>query len=227
MVMSGAAPLGKELEEALRSRIPQATLGQGYGMTEAGPVLSLSAAFAKQPFPTKSGSCGMVVRNAELKVIDPETGCSLGYNQTGEICIRGPQIMKGYLNDDAATAATIDVDGWLHTGDIGYVDDDEEVFIVDRVKELIKSSQLGVSVLAYPCNRQNDAAAGEVPVAFVVQSKGFELTEEAVKEFIAKQVVFYKKLHRVYFIHAIPRSPTGKILRKALRAKLATPSAMA
>ncbi|KAK3012995.1 hypothetical protein RJ639_008727 [Escallonia herrerae] len=195
MVMSGAAPLGKELEEALRSRIPQATFGQGYGMTEAGPVLSLSAAFAKQPFPTKSGSCGMVVRNAELKVIDPETGCSLGYNQTGEICIRGPQIMKGYLNDDAATAATIDVDGWLHTGDIGYVDDDEEVFIVPpaELEDLLLSHPSITDAAVVP---QNDAAAGEVPVAFVVQSKGFELTEEAVKEFIAKQAVSFAKCLR-------------------------------
>lgn len=111
---------------------------QGYGMTEAGPVLSMCLGFAKQPYPTKSGSCGSVVRNAELKVIDPEKGCCLGYNQAGEICIRGPQIMKGYLNDPDATATTIDIDGWLHTGDIGYVDDDDEVFIVDRVKEIIK-----------------------------------------------------------------------------------------
>ncbi|XWS65080.1 hypothetical protein CRYUN_Cryun05aG0059900 [Craigia yunnanensis] len=138
VVLSGAAPLGKELEEALRGRVPQAVLGQGYGMTEAGPVLSMCLGFAKQPFPTKSGSCGTVVRNAELKVIDPETGCSLGYNQPGEICIRGAQIMKGYLNDTAATATTIDVEGWLHTGDIGYVDEDDEIFIVDRVKEIIK-----------------------------------------------------------------------------------------
>ncbi|KAK9201088.1 hypothetical protein WN944_016289 [Citrus x changshan-huyou] len=96
-------------------------------MIEAGPVLSMCLGFAKQPFPTKSGSCGTVVRNAELKVIDPEIGASLPHNQPGEICIRGPQIMKGYLNDPEATAASIDVEGWLHTGDIGYVDDDDEV----------------------------------------------------------------------------------------------------
>lgn len=145
-------------------------------MTEAGPVLSMCLGFAKQPFPTKSGSCGTVVRNAELKVIDPDTGSSLGYNHPGEICIRGQQIMKGffllfvvpagftsfnffeathfvylrprqssdltsfsgYLNDPEATSNTIDADGWLHTGDIGYVDDDDEIFIVDRVKEIIK-----------------------------------------------------------------------------------------
>uniref|UniRef100_A0A2N9ESS5 4-coumarate--CoA ligase n=1 Tax=Fagus sylvatica TaxID=28930 RepID=A0A2N9ESS5_FAGSY len=249
VVLSGAAPLGKELEEALRSRVPQAVLGQGYGMTEAGPVLSMCLAFAKQPFPTKSGSCGTVVRNAELKVIDPETGCSLGYNQPGEICIRGSQIMTGYLNDAEATATTIDVEGWLHTGDIGYVDDDDEIFIVDRVKELIKfkgfqacspyrsnffvpPAELEALLVSHPSIAdaavvpQKDNVAGEVPVAFVVRSNGNELTEEAVKEFIAKQVVFYKRLHKVYFVHAIPKSPSGKILRKDLRAKLATASPM-
>lgn len=95
IVLSGAAPLGKELEGALHRRVPQATFGQGYGMTEAGPVLTMCPAFAKNPLPAKSGSCGSVVRNAELKVIDPETGLSLGRNQPGEICIRGAQIMKG------------------------------------------------------------------------------------------------------------------------------------
>ncbi|KAG5061620.1 hypothetical protein AAZX31_01G218000 [Glycine max] len=235
LVLSGAAPLGKELEEALRNRMPQAVLGQGYGMTEAGPVLSMCLGFAKQPFQTKSGSCGTVVRNAELKVVDPETGRSLGYNQPGEICIRGQQIMKGYLNDEAATASTIDSEGWLHTGDVGYVDDDDEIFIVDRVKELIKykgfqvpPAELEGLLVSHPSIAdaavvpQKDVAAGEVPVAFVVRSNGFDLTEEAVKEFIAKQVVFYKRLHKVYFVHAIPKSPSGKILRKDLRAKLET-----
>nr|ADO16242.1 4-coumarate-CoA ligase [Ocimum tenuiflorum] len=237
LVLSGAAPLGKELEAALLSRLPQAVFGQGYGMTEAGPVLSMSPLFAKQPLPTKSGSCGNVVRNAELKVIDPETGCSLPRTQPGEICIRGPQIMKGYLNDAEATARTIDVDGWLHTGDIGFVDEDDDIFIVDRVKELIKfkgfqvpPAELEALLISHSqisdaaVVPQKDEAAGEVPVAFVVPAAGCELTEEAVKEFISKQVVFYKRLHKVFFVHAIPKSPSGKILRKDLRAKLAAPS---
>ncbi|KAK7264005.1 hypothetical protein RJT34_31607 [Clitoria ternatea] len=234
MVMSGAAPLGKEVEEALKNRLPHAILGQGYGMTEAGPVLSMCLGFAKDPYPTKSGSCGTVVRNAELKVIDPRTGYSLPRNKHGEICIRGQQIMKGYLNDEKATAATIDVDGWLHTGDIGYVDDDDEIFIVDRVKELIKfkgyqvpPAELEDLLVSHPCIAdaavvpQNDDVAGEVPVAFVV---GFHLTEQAVKDFVAKQVVFYKRLHKVYFIDAIPKSQSGKILRKELKAKLTNTS---
>ncbi|XP_071735588.1 4-coumarate--CoA ligase 2-like [Rutidosis leptorrhynchoides] len=235
VVLSGAAPLGKELEDGLRARVPQAIFGQGYGMTEAGPVLSMSAAFAKKPLATKSGSCGSVVRNAELKVIDPDTRSSLGYNQRGEICIRGPQIMKGYLNDAESTAATIDEQGWLHTGDIGYVDHDNEVFIVDRVKELIKfkgfqvpPAELEALLVSHPYVAdaavvpQKDAAAGEVPVAFVVLSnKEMELTtEDTLKDYIAKQVVFYKKLHKVYFVTSIPKSPSGKILRRDLRDKL-------
>ncbi|KAJ0013328.1 hypothetical protein Pint_21070 [Pistacia integerrima] len=122
----------------------------------------------------------------------------------------------------------IDVEGWLHTGDIGYVDDDDEVFIVDRVKEIIKFKGFQVppaelEALPYKSFMQKDEVAGEVPVAFVVRTKGLELTEEAVKEYVANQVVFYKRLHKVYFVHAIPKSPSGKILRKDLRAKLATP----
>ncbi|XP_022150871.1 4-coumarate--CoA ligase 2-like, partial [Momordica charantia] len=233
MVHSGAAPLRKELEEALMQKMPQATFGQGYGMTEAGPVVSMCSAFAKEPMATKSGSCGRVVRNAELKVIDPQTGSSLGYNQPGEICIRGPQIMKGYLNNPEATSLTIDMEGWLHTGDIGYVDDDEEIFIVDRVKEIIKfkgfqvaPAELEAILITHPSIvdaavvPQKDEVAGEVPVAFVVKSTDHELTEEAVKEFIAKQVVFYKRLQRVFFVQTIPKLPSGKILRKDLKAKL-------
>ncbi|XP_034598868.1 4-coumarate--CoA ligase 1 isoform X2 [Setaria viridis] len=94
MVLSGAAPMGKDIEDAFMAKLPGAVLGQGYGMTEAGPVLSMCLAFAKEPFRVKSGACGTVVRNAELKIIDPNTGKSLGRNQPGEICIRGQQIMK-------------------------------------------------------------------------------------------------------------------------------------
>ncbi|KAF8750234.1 hypothetical protein HU200_012489 [Digitaria exilis] len=234
IVLSGAAPLGKDLVDALHARVPQAIFGQGYGMTEAGPVLSMCPAFAKEPTPAKSGSCGTVVRNAELKVVDPDTGLSLGRNLPGEICIRGPQIMKGYLNDPEATARTIDADGWLHTGDIGLVDDDEEVFIVDRVKELIKfkgfqvpPAELEALLLGHPSIAdaavvpQKDDAAGEVPVAFVVRAADSDIAEDAIKEFISKQVVFYKRLHKVYFTQSIPKSASGKILRRELRAKLA------
>ncbi|XP_044497362.1 4-coumarate--CoA ligase 1-like [Mangifera indica] len=234
IIKSGAAPLGKELEDSVRAKFPNAILGQGYGMTEAGPVLAMGLAFARQPFPIKPGACGTVVRNAEMKIIDPETGASLPRNQPGEICIRGDQIMKGYLNDPEATKRTIDKEGWLHTGDIGYIDNDDELFIVDRLKELIKykgfqvaPAELEAMLLTHP--RISDAAvvpmkddrAGEVPVAFVVKAIDSELSEDEVKQFIAKQVVFYKRINRVFFVEAIPKAASGKILRKDLRAKLA------
>ncbi|KAM1078184.1 hypothetical protein FF1_025333 [Malus domestica] len=230
----GGAPLGKELEDTVRAKFPNVTLGQGYGMTEAGPVLTMSLAFAKQPFEVKPGGCGTVVRNAELKIVDPESDASLPRNQPGEICIRGDQIMKGYLNDPESTRTTIDKEGWLHTGDIGFIDDDDELFIVDRLKELIKykgfqvaPAELEALLITHPSVSDaavvpmKDEAAGEVPVAFVVRSNNSQLTEDEVKQFISKQVVFYKRINRVFFIEAIPKSPSGKILRKDLRAKLA------
>ncbi|KAJ7952021.1 4-coumarate:CoA ligase [Quillaja saponaria] len=234
MLKSGGAPLGKELEDTVRAKFPNAKLGQGYGMTEAGPVLTMSLAFAKEPINVKAGACGTVVRNAEMKIVDPETGDSLPRNQPGEICIRGDQIMKGYLNNSEATERTIDKEGWLHTGDIGYVDDDDELFIVDRLKELIKYKGFQVAPaelesLLLSHSKISDAAvvpmkdeaAGEVPVAFVVRSNGStDVTEDDIKHFISKQVVFYKRISRVFFINAIPKSPSGKILRKDLRAKL-------
>uniref|UniRef100_A0A7N0RCC7 4-coumarate--CoA ligase n=1 Tax=Kalanchoe fedtschenkoi TaxID=63787 RepID=A0A7N0RCC7_KALFE len=233
-VMSGAAPMGKELEDTVRAKLPNAKLGQGYGMTEAGPVLSMCLAFAKEPWEIKSGACGTVVRNAEMKIVDPDTGASLPRNQAGEICIRGAQIMKGYLNDSVATKNTIDKEGWLHTGDIGYVDDDDEVFIVDRLKELIKYKGFQVApaeLEALLINHPNihdaavvsmkDEAAGEVPVAFVVRSNGSKITEDEIRQYISKQVVFYKRISRVFFIESIPKAPSGKILRKDLRAQAA------
>ncbi|KAL6873385.1 hypothetical protein ACP4OV_013467 [Aristida adscensionis] len=234
MVMSGAAPMGKDLQDAFMAKIPNAVLGQGYGMTEAGPVLAMCLAFAKEPFEVKSGSCGTVVRNAELKIVDPDTGASLGRNQRGEICIRGEQIMKGYLNDPDATKNTIDKDGWLHTGDIGYVDDDDEIFIVDRLKEIIKykgfqvpPAELEALLITHPEIKDaavvsmKDELAGEVPVAFIVRIEGSEISENEIKQFVAKEVVFYKRINRVFFTDSIPKNPSGKILRKDLRTRLA------
>ncbi|EPS59940.1 hypothetical protein M569_14863 [Genlisea aurea] len=234
IVLSGAAPLGKELVNSVQLKFPNAKIGQGYGMTEAGPVLAMCPSFAKEPVEIKSGACGTVVRNAEMKIVDVETGASLGRNQSGEICIRGDQIMKGYLNDAKATEATIDADGWLHSGDIGFIDADDELFIVDRLKEIIKYKGFQVApaeieslLIAHPAISDaavvpmKDEEAGEVPVAFVVKSNGTHVTEDEIKQYISKQVVFYKRISRVFFVGAVPKSPAGKILRKQLREKLA------
>ncbi|KAF5207583.1 4-coumarate--CoA ligase [Thalictrum thalictroides] len=231
-LISGAAPMRKELEDTLRAKLPNAKLGQGYGMTEAG-ALSMCLSLAKEPYKVKSGSCGTVIRNAEMKIVDLKTGDSLHRNQSGEICIRGCQIMKGYLNDPEATKNTVDKDGWLHTGDVGYIDDDDELFIVDRIKELIKYKGFQVApaeLEALLINHPNisdaavvpmkDDVAGEVPVAFVVKSNGSTISEEDIKQYISKQVVFYKRISKVFFQNTILKAPSGKILRKELIKKL-------
>ncbi|CAK9325753.1 unnamed protein product [Citrullus colocynthis] len=233
IVMSGAAPMGKDLEDTVKARLPNATLGQGYGMTEAGPVLSMCLAFAKEPFKVKSGACGTVVRNAEMKIIHPDTSVSLPRNHPGEICIRGCQIMKGYLNNKEATEKTIDKDGWLHTGDLGFIDDNDEIFIVDRLKELIKYKGYQVApaelealltsnpnISAAAVIPMEDEAAGEIPVAFVVRSNGSKISENDIKKYISDQVIYYKKIRKVFFVDSIPIAPSGKILRKVLKAQL-------
>ena len=176
-IFSGAAPLGEDLTRACMDRLG-ITVRQGYGMTETSPVTHSSPA---PPLDIKFGSVGVPAPNTECKIIDLETGAPLGPGEKGEVCVRGPQVMTGYLNNPEATAQTIDADGWLHTGDIGYADEDGHFFIVDRAKELIKYKGLQVApaeleavllthpsvadaaVIPYP-----DEEAGEVPKGIIV-----------------------------------------------------------
>jgi len=223
MIFSGAAPLGPELSRECMQRIG-CSIRQGYGMTETSPVTHSSPA---DPSKMKLGSVGPPAPNTECKLVDPGTGSELGPNQEGEVWVRGPQIMKGYLNNAEATARTIDADRWLHTGDIGYADEDGYFFIVDRVKELIKykgfqvaPAELEAILLAHPAVFDAavipcaDDEAGEVPKAFVVK-KG-DVTAEAIMEFVAGRVAPHKRLRFVEFIDQIPKSPSGKILRRVL-----------
>ncbi|MDQ5846106.1 MAG: AMP-binding protein, partial [Acidobacteriota bacterium] len=197
---------------------------QGYGMTETSPVTHSSPPERDK---VKFGSVGVPAPNTECKIIDLETGKPLGPNQEGEVCVRGPQIMKGYLNRLEATAATIDAEQWLHTGDIGYADEDGHFYIVDRAKELIKykgfqvpPAELEALLLTHP--NVADAAviplpddeAGEIPKAYVVL-KG-EATAEELMDFVAARVAPYKKIREVEFTDKIPKSPSGKILRRLL-----------
>jgi acyl-CoA synthetase (AMP-forming)/AMP-acid ligase II len=151
----------------------------------------------------------------------------LGPNENGEIWIRGPQVMKGYLNNPDATAATVDEDGWLHTGDIGYVDEGGNFFIVDRLKELIKykgfqvaPAELEALLLSHPAIADAavipsaDEEAGEVPKAFIVRQS--ELTAGEVMAWVAERVSPQKKIRRVEFVDQIPKSLSGKILRRVL-----------
>jgi acyl-CoA synthetase (AMP-forming)/AMP-acid ligase II len=222
-IFSGAAPLGAGLTRACMQRL-DCDIRQGYGMTETSPVTHSTPLNSSQ---VKLGSVGVPAPNTECKVIDLETGAVLGPDKEGEICVRGPQIMKGYLNRPDATAATIDNEGWLHTGDIGYADDAGHFFIVDRAKELIKykgfqvpPAELEALLLTHPCVADaavvpyQDDEAGEVPKAFVV-SKGDVSAEELIN-FVAERVAPHKKIRKLEFIDKIPKSPSGKILRRLL-----------
>lgn len=164
------------------------------------------------------------------KVID-ENGKSLGPNQRGELCFKGNRIMKGYANDTEATKNTIDKDGWLHSGDIAYYDEDKQFYIVDRLKELIKynANQVApaeIEALLLSLSKVKDCGvigipdekAGELPFAFVVKQPGAELTEKEVIQFVAEQASKTKQLRGgVKFIDEIPRNPSGKLLRREMR----------
>lgn len=193
-------------------------------MTETSPVTHSSPA---NPAEVKFGSVGVAAPNTEIKIIDVDTGETLNRGAKGEVCVRGPQIMKGYLNKPDATANTIDAEGWLHTGDIGYADDDGHFFIVDRLKELIKykgfqvpPAELEAVLLTHPCVADAavipipDDEAGEVPKAIVVLRQ--ESTPTEILEFVAERVAPHKRIKLVEFVDQIPKSPSGKILRRVL-----------
>ncbi len=224
-MLSGAAPLGDEIEDAVKQRLG-CLVTQGYGMTEASPVTHFLA--VRPEHDRKAGSVGTVIPNTECKVVDLATGEELGPRQEGELWIRGPQIMKGYLNNPTATAQTVDAEGWLHTGDIGYADEDGYFWIVDRAKELIKYKGLQVApaeleavLVSHPAVADAavigvpDEEAGELPKAFVVL-KG-QATAEEIMAYVAGQVAPHKKVRFVEFIPQVPKSATGKILRRVLK----------
>jgi acyl-CoA synthetase (AMP-forming)/AMP-acid ligase II len=223
-IFSGAAPLSAELAIECGQRL-DCEVVQGYGMTELSPVTHATPEGKFKP-----GSAGMTIPNTEVRIVDPGTGESLGLDQDGEVWIKGPQVMKGYLNNDKATAETIDDEGWLHTGDVGHVDADGHLYIVDRLKELIKykgfqvpPAELEALLLTHP--KIADAAviglpdddAGEIPAAYVVLRPDTEATAEEVQEFVAGQVATYKQIRKVTFLDAVPKSASGKILRRVLR----------
>jgi acyl-CoA synthetase (AMP-forming)/AMP-acid ligase II len=227
-VFSAAAPLGERLAREVSERL-NCLVMQGYGMTETGPATHMAP---HDPGRVKLGSVGLPVPNTECKMIDIETGAELGANEEGEICVRGPQVMKGYLNKPEATRATIDADGWLHTGDIGYADEDGHFFIVDRKKELIKykgfqvaPAELEALLLTHPAVADcavipvPDEEAGEEPKAYVVLKPDRAATGEELMTFVAAHVAPHKKIRRVEFVEQIPKSPSGKILRRVLVAR--------
>jgi len=228
MVFSGAAPLGEAIARELSQKL-RCPVVQGYGMTEASPVTHLSPT---KDAPVKPGSAGCVIPNTEVKLADVTSGREVAQGEEGEVLIRGPQIMKGYLNRPEDTAASIDPEGWYHTGDVGYVDPDGWFFIVDRTKELIKYKGLQVALaeleavlLTHPAIldaaviRKADEEAGEVPKAFVVlkpDAASRATTAEAITAFVTERVAPHKRIRHLEFIDQIPKSASGKILRRLL-----------
>ncbi|HEX2284577.1 MAG TPA: 4-coumarate--CoA ligase family protein [Mycobacterium sp.] len=237
-VMSGAAPLDADLGRAVSKRLGCRVV-QGYGMSELSPVSHITpfdGGLRQMGMVAPLSSVGWTVSNAASKLVNPETGAEInppaeGLSETGELWFKGPNVMAGYLGNEQATKETIDAEGWLHTGDLAQFDANGCVYIVDRLKELIKykgyqvpPAELEAVLLAHPQIADaavvgvTDAEGEEVPKAFVVKQSGADLTGDEVIEFVAGQVAPYKKVRQVEFIDAIPKSASGKILRKDLRA---------
>ena len=223
-VMSGAAPLAESVARTAAARNDM-LVRQGYGLTETSPVTHTNTPKKE----TRITSVGTSVPNTEWRIVDVKTGTDAPTGELGEVWIRGPQVMQGYLNNPEATRAMIDEDGWLHTGDIGTADADGYLYVVDRLKELIKfkgfqvaPAELEAAVQSHPAVADAavipspDEEAGEIPKAFVVLREGAAATADEIMAHVAERVAPHKKVRRVEFIDAIPKVPSGKILRRQL-----------
>ncbi|MFK0403537.1 AMP-binding protein [Microbacterium sp. NPDC090225] len=233
VIFSGAAPLDGSLAAAVARRL-DCTVCQGYGMTETSPV---THAIPYDRDDIDRASVGLLLSGTEARLRDPESGADLeapagGTSEPGELLIRGPQVMKGYLNRPDATAEMLDDDGWLHTGDVGTVTSEGVFRIVDRLKELIKYKGYQVApavleavLLDHPAIADAavigapDDDGQEVPKAFVVVQAGADIDAAGVMAHVAERVAPHEKVRQVEFIDAIPKSTSGKILRKDLRAR--------
>lgn len=225
-VVVGGAPLSREVTEKFVERYSNVRVLQGYGLTETAAIVA--SMFTKEET-ERYGSSGLLAPSVEGKIVDPDTGRVLGVGRTGELWLRSPTVMKGYFKNEEATASTIDLEGWLKTGDLCYIDCEGFVFVVDRLKELIKCNgyqvapaELEALLLAHP--EIADAAvipipdmkAGQYPMAYILRAAGSNLSESEIMGFVAKQVSPYKRIRKVTFLASIPKNPSGKILRREL-----------
>jgi 4-coumarate--CoA ligase len=231
-LFSGAAPMDAGLASAVETRLG-VTVRQGYGMTELSPVSHFVGHREQAPHSsigTPVGGTDNLVVGLDGKPVDVPTE---GLSEPGELWVRGPNVMIEYVNDPDSTATSLDADGFLHTGDLVRIDHDLNVYVVDRLKELIKykgyqvpPAELEAVLLSHP--QIADAAVvglaepdvGEIPVAFVVIREPDSLSAEDVMEFVASRVSPYQRVRRIEFCDAVPKSASGKILRRELRDRL-------
>lgn len=230
LVISGAAPLAKTDVEQFIKRAPQVKFLQGYGMTELSPVTIIPPIGY-----TNYGSCGYPAPASQAKVVKvgDDTFTGVGPNVKGEILVRGPHVMKGYLNNEQATRETLIDNKWLRTGDIGYYDDNGEFYITDRLKELIKvkgyqvaPAELEATLRRHPAVAEaavigvpNDRL-GEAPRGYVVLKPNATANAQDILSFTADKLAEYKQMDQVVIVEAIPKNPTGKILRRQLKIQL-------
>ncbi|XP_059062833.1 probable 4-coumarate--CoA ligase 1 [Achroia grisella] len=231
-IMVGAAPTTDSMLEKFLLKCEKTKdeirLLQGYGMTESSPVSLMTPYY--YPY-NKIGSVGQLICNTQGRVVSLTTGENLGPHKSGELLLRGPQVMKGYWNNETATKETLDSEGWLHTGDVAYYDNDHYFYIVDRTKELIKvkGNQVSPTEIESVIMEQPEVAdvavvgmpdplAGEVPKAFVVLKPNNTLTEKQIYDLVAVKLTKYKHLEGgVAFLDSIPRNAAGKIMRNELK----------
>jgi long-chain acyl-CoA synthetase len=223
MIMSGAAPLPPEVARAAAARL-KTTVLQGYGMTETSPVTNVNPITR-----IKDATVGPPIADTVEKVVSLEDERELGAGEIGELLTFGPQVMKGYWNAPDATAETLEGGGWIRTGDIVQMDEEGYVTILDRKKEMIKykgyqiaPAELEALLLEHPAVMDSavipkrDVESGEVPKAFVLLRQGQQASAEELMRFVEERVAPYKKVREVEFVEAIPKTPSGKILRREL-----------
>ena len=220
----GGAPVPEPLLKTYLAK--DVKLNQGYGLTETAPF----ATFLKSEHSVaKLGSAGLPPPYTDVAIMDPN-GTPLPPGERGEVCIRGPNIMLGYWNKPEATAAAIDENGWFHSGDIGYKDEDGFVYIVDRMKDMVISGGENI----YPAEVESviyehakirevaiiglpDEKWGEAVVAVCACAEGENLSLEELREFAGKSLARYKLPSRLHLVPALPRNPAGKVLKFELR----------
>ena len=225
--ISGAAALQPKTLDAMAKKFKRATLLEGYGLSEASPAVSMNT-FKKQ----KAGSVGTALYGYEMKIVDDEMS-EVDRGMIGDIIVKGDNVMQGYLNRPTATDETI-INGWLITGDLGYMDDEDFLFIVDRKKDLIISKGINV----YPREIEEvvdvydgvgasavigivDEKSGEVPVVYIELEEGRESFDEAgLKKYMREHLANYKIPKQIHMIKELPKNATGKVLKRALKEKL-------